>query len=496
MTDLKHAGTAALLVLWSALSIMLPGTPRLTAQSGAPVGAPADECSCAADYERLIELLEANYVALPIAYTGAQRIAYERTKAEVGRQAAAATGDECVHVLRRLTDFFADGHLFIGEYPRPDSATKARLVAASERTEWTEATLREHFDRRSGGLDPLEGFWYVDGYRVGIIRDTAAGREFAAVMLSGTEGWQAGHVRATFKRRADGGYDARFRAEDHTLRHYTARLQKDLLLHMPPVTWARELPAGDARRALLHPTTPRAPAFTALDPEHVVLSIPSHSPEHRAVLDSLLARHHADIVAARVLILDIRGNEGGSAGFTYPLRPYYWAEPLRAAPAAAMPVVLASQQNRRYFEGWGASAALQELLGRMDAAPGELVPFRTDTAQPATIRVAAHAGPAHVAVLMDRHVVSAGESFVQEARRSPRVTLFGENTGGVLDYANVSIVRLACASRGLALGYPLIAASAALPAGGINNIGIPPDVMIDADDVDPFRRIIEHYARH
>jgi hypothetical protein len=491
MIHLKAAGAAALIPLIGAF-VGPFDTQHLAAQSGESLTRLQDECSCAADFERLVTLLETNYVALPIAYTGARRVDYERVRAEIGGLAAHASDDECLHLLRRLTDFFADGHLFIGEYPRPDSTAKARLAAATERTTWTEAALRDYFDREAGRLDPVEGFWYADGYRVGIVRDPSAERDFAAVMLSTADAWEPGQLRASFTRNADGSYQARFRADDHSLRHYTARLQKGLLLHMPPVTWARELPAGDAQRALLHPSKPRAPAFATFGTGYVVLSIPSHSPEHRAVLDSLLSRHHAEIVAARVLIVDIRGNEGGSSGFTHPLRVYYHAESLRPAPARDVPVVLSSPDNRRYFEGWGRSAFVQSLLARMDSAPGELVPFTTDTAQP-SIAMESAAGPVHVAVLMDRHVVSAGETFVLEARRSPKVTLFGENTGGVLDYANVSIMRLACPARGLALGYPLIAASAALPAGGINNIGIPPDIVIAGHVADPIRYIIEHY---
>jgi hypothetical protein len=491
MNDLNRMWGPSLAALACWL-ILHANAAQLMAQSGPPAAA-EDECSCAADHARLVTLIETNYVALPIAYTGGQRLEYERVRGETAALAETASHEECVHVLRRLTDFFGDGHLFIGEYPRPDSAARLQLEAAVEQTAWTETGLRARFDNNRDHLDPIEGFWYdAEGHRVGISRDPAPGRDFVAVMLTASGGWQPGQLRASFVRRSDGAYGARYLASDFSPRHYTARLQKDLLLHMPPVTWARELPHGDARRRLLHPTTPRAPAFAAVDAEHVVLSIPSHAPDHRAVLDSLLHLHGEAIAGARLLIIDIRGNEGGSSGFTHPLRPYYYAEPLEPVPAGRVPVVLASADNRRYFEGWGSSAFVQALLARMEQAPGELVPFTTDTAQP-VISMQAAAGPAHVAILMDRHVVSAGETFVLEARRSPKVTLFGENTGGVLDYANVSIMRLACPARGLALGYPLIAASAALPDGGINNVGIPPDVVIDADDADPIRVIIEHY---
>jgi C-terminal processing protease CtpA/Prc len=88
-------------------------------------------------------------------------------------------------------------------------------------------------------------------------------------------------------------------------------------------------------------------------------------------------------------------------------------------------------------------------------------------------------GPARVGILIDRGTVSASEVMVQRARRSARVTVFGQNTAGALDYENVSIVPFRKGERRWYLGYPTITASAALPAGGMRGKGILPDVRLD-----------------
>jgi C-terminal processing protease CtpA/Prc len=156
--------------------------------------------------------------------------------------------------------------------------------------------------------------------------------------------------------------------------------------------------------------------------------------------------------------------------------------------------VLSSPDNRRDFAGWGQSSFVQSLLARIDANPGGIVPLTTES--PPSIRPASVArGPARVAILMDRNVVSAGETFVLEAMRSPKVTLYGDNTGGVIDYANVSILSLACADRGLGLGYPLMASSRELPRGAVNNVGIPPDVRIRRDVSDPIQWVVQQVRR-
>ena len=103
--------------------------------------------------------------------------------------------------------------------------------------------------------------------------------------------------------------------------------------------------------------------------------------------------------------------------------------------------------------------------------------------------------PAHVAILIDRHVVSAGEAFVLEAMRHAKVETFGMNTSGTIDYQNVMMTYVGAGRYRFALGYPLIAASDELPEGGLNKAGIPPDVVIDAKVEDWVGFVRAHYAK-
>lgn len=103
------------------------------------------------------------------------------------------------------------------------------------------------------------------------------------------------------------------------------------------------------------------------------------------------------------------------------------------------------------------------------------------------------ANPADVAILTDRGVASAAEAFLLFALHSPKVTVCGERTWGMIDYQNVSIVPIGCPGSGLYLGYPTIAASSELPRGGLNATGIQPHVRLDLSRVDPVAAILDHY---
>jgi hypothetical protein len=457
---------------------------------------PAPPCSCLADFDSLTSKIEGDYVAWTMEVRGRPRErAYRRLVDTLRGRAADAGEDDCVAVLRQLTDWFHDGHLFVVEAPEISTDSTEALAAARAVDPRSADEIRRDLEARAGRLDPVEGIWSARGYRVAVVRaaDGTRGR-FVAVMLAADSGrWRLGQIRAELTARAGGGYAVRYYAEDETARHLDGRIWRNQLFHLPPVTWARAWPADTSRQASLDPADPRRPTYRALGADAAILSVPSHSPEYRPRLDSLLAEHGDEIARSKLLIVDVRGDEGGSAGTTDGLRPFYWGEqPSAGLGGSWRPVVLSSPDNQRYFErsGW----APDSIVERMARSPGALLPlFRTppgDPDPPDTVR----AGPPRVAILIDGGTVSAGEAFVLTAMRYPRVTLFGRHTGGLIDYGNVRLIRLACRPRGLLLGYPMIANSPDLPAGALNPTGVPPDVSMDPSDGGIVGLVLRYYG--
>jgi type IV secretory pathway protease TraF len=229
--------------------------------------------------------------------------------------------------------------------------------------------------------------------------------------------------------------------------------------------------------------------------------VPSHSPEHAPVLNGLVEKFRECILSSENLIIDIRGDEGGSSGMTRALMPFLVTKSKRPSRSVGESVVVSSPDNIAYFEqmqsqGWVPA----QLVERMKANPGKVVffedPDSADSAPLAATDDTATPRPRNVAILIDGAVISAGEAFVLAAMKNEKVTLFGDNTGGVIDYQNVTITSVpGCPSLGISLGYPTIAASDRLPTGGINVTGIPPDVRIGRGVTDPIHFIINYYAR-
>lgn len=468
---------------------------------------PTAGCPCTALLEMTIRKVEETYIGYRLEVGEAERADYESRKAE-SRTAAGTPGAACFLVIRDWIDGFDDPHLFLLESPDFTAAQLDSLRRSAVHTEWTEASLREELGRRADALDPIEGFWYGKAGRYGIVRstggaDAVAGENestFSAIVLETTdEGWAVGEEKARFGSRSD-GYEVVYRAPDHSTRRYEARLHRGNYLHMPAgLGWAKTDPLPPGARAM-DPVDPLAPTLDTLPDDAILVSVPSHDYGYRARLDSLVTANEDRLLAARLLIVDVRGNGGGSSLTTQPLMPFIYQTPERddVPGPEGDPVVLASADNLAYFSRWKRGAGtpewLLDLLARMGRSYGEVVPFQDppDTTR-GWVPDVVHPTPPAVAILQDGGSGSAAEAFVLFARHSPRVTTFGQPTRGMIDYQNVGIVRVGCPEDGLLLGYPTIAASASLPEGGLNAAGIQPDVGMDATG-DVVGGLVRYYA--
>jgi hypothetical protein len=454
--------------------------------------APADSTlSCATNLALLERKLLLNYAGYTLELRGERLTAFAAIKRAAQRRAARTTGDDCYFVLRDFVDWFDDPHLFVFQSSRLDSAEATRRAAAVRRVGVTETSAREYFTRRGARLDPLEGIWYDRTLRVAVVPDSTAGAgHFVAVMLSSdTSTWQPGGVRARFARRADGSYDVQLSEPNHALVHRRGEIYRHVLLRLSPGIWGKEFPTPPADSGTLDPVDPHRPVAYRRNGT-LVFAIPSHS-GYKGALDSLVARYRAELSSADKLVMDLRGNEGGGSGMTNDLEQFVsLREELPNPFPTDRPLMLSSDDQiayaRRAF-GADTSAFVRQLVERLRAHPGELVPLNdpADTVKQVDSRdwVVA-SGPRRVGVLVDRGTVSASEVFVLYALRSPRATVFGAPTAGALDYQSTNIVSWSPNEKRWYLGYGTVTRGPGLPTGGMRGKGIAPQRRLDLDKLD------------
>jgi hypothetical protein len=103
------------------------------------------------------------------------------------------------------------------------------------------------------------------------------------------------------------------------------------------------------------------------------------------------------------------------------------------------------------------------------------------------------AKPQKVATMANRRTASASEMFILMAKQSDKVVVFGENTRGMLDYTDIVKPRkLPCPY--LQYTCPL-ASSTHKTVPYIDNIGIKPDVILNAIQDDWITRITEYFIK-
>jgi hypothetical protein len=504
------------------------------APSGALAQDAAATCSCPELLDALATKIEANYPGYHLEVKGHPREDDYRRHRSAMRVAAesAGAGIDCLRILQAYVVWFEDGHIFVGGRPRVSTAEDtARLRDAAPRVAWTETDVLHYLEsrlvagtnERPNGLDAVEGIWLDPaGLKIAVVRqgmdaaarasEEAPGRFIGFILTSSVEGWQPGDVKVELTALPDGSYDViiyddvRARTRPHVYKRGHAgggRLQRDgLLFHMPPTTWGKAYPVRPGQEGLIDAVDPRAPTARITDTGAVVFHVPSHVPVHARRLRSLVEQYRGALQRAETLIIDLRGNEGGSTFVTDVLMPFLVTPDKRPARylADGASAVLASADNIAYFER--ASWAPAGLVARLRAAePGSVVAFADpphadrEAAENAPSTDTATTNPRNVAILTDAMTVSAAEAFVLKAMRNTKVTLFGEPTGSSIDYQTVGIVGFGCRNAGLYVGYPTIIGSDMLPQGGVRPSGIVPDVSVD-ESVDPIPFILEYYERN
>lgn len=232
-------------------------------------------------------------------------------------------------------------------------------------------------------------------------------------------------------------------------------------------------------------------AIKQIDDSTLLLTLPSFEQKYKAIIDSLVKTNEARLRTISHLIVDLRNNDGGYDMTYASLIPYIYSNPyvmyypeVRISPDAialykeslSNPDI--GEQMKAFFNH--AIVILEEKKTGFVNLAGKCID---------TIKIEQfYSHPERVSIITDRGTASAAENFVSMARQSKRVTVFGDNTRGVVDYGNVVWLNPP--------GFPFLELviptqrSCRLSHVTVDNVGFPPDVRI-AGDVDVYQYILD-----
>ncbi len=439
--------------------------------------------------------MEKNYAGFRDKATGDKRFSFDSATADIATRAATVNKPGfCAALMKEWLDFFRDGHNYItaakanADPPALASTAGAEPVEVIRLTPQTMSLLRA---RRKG----VEGIYHTSDstYTIAIIQSKTADRDYAGVIVtSKAPTWRRGQVKLALKRFDATHFLACGYLRDHSIDPEIFTFDGESI---SDGFWIRD---GTASPKPVHG---RSSGFQQqwqtvqarrLSAQTYYIGIGTFDESNTWRVDSLFHADSAILASVPNLILDLRGNGGGSDFVYSPLRAWLYTVPVIVAGVD----VLATEDNIR---GWAAlldakdipeenKATIQRIIGQMQGRPGRMVEINDGD----TISLSGgRPFPQKIAVLIDEDCASSTEQFLLEAMQSRKVTLMGQHTAGILDYANVRDEALPCLP--FILHYATTRSQRVDAGKGIDNVGLKPQVVLGAgqDWVEEARRYLE-----
>lgn len=436
-------------------------------------------CACADALDRLIKKIESEYPGFE--EKTKDKILYGNFKQQLKEQAGKTEKTACFDILKKYTSFFRDGHIWIN----PATSTTAKGTASTNLA----AIDLEKFKRTlKPTQNTLEGIWKnkfewtgIPGFEIGISKNSD-GTLTGFVMSATSAFWKPKEIK--FRLYPDGKFD--FYSFDKTLKTGTYEVYNNSMIYFKEAraVFVKELPVPNLAEAQIRKKVGEYYGFgaKALSPKTMLFTLPSFDYPFVDIINDLAADNQALLQGCENLLIDIRGNSGGTDNAYQVLLPYIMSGSIRnmGVEYLATQTLVDGLNNylktaRNNKEKADEVKMVERWIGLFEKNMGKFVNVNDSTFTMQNVALA-QKSPKHVIILTDKRVGSAAESFVMKARQSKKVKTMGTVTSGGLDYAAARMFDFGCPEYLLQL--PTYR-SLRLPDYPIDNIGIQPDIFLD-----------------
>ncbi len=371
----------------------------------------------------------------------------------------ASSQRQCLPVLDAYVEFFRDQHTSISgaERPNVNPQDTAAVVRFQRSAAYQDAEVVGLVKQGKLPLAAIEGQYQTadSTYLIQIQPARTKFRDYVGVIVaSRTPLWKVGQVKLELQRK---------------LNKQSYRVIQYQRNHAPTIVDEVQVGQGNLKgtswRKIGAPPTSQLlgpekhPVFRQLTGATTYLRIPSFGGQRQAQLDSVYRQVRAGGRQGKNLLIDVRGNGGGSDDNVEPLLPLLLTSAFQDDLLEEYYVTPDNiERLTEYYRGmqkdsanYGAVALgkMRTKLRWLQQAPeGQFladpaVAHRTFAATPAT-------WPARVVILYDRGCASSCETLLFWARHSTKTLLLGENSGGYVGYGNIFTIATPCYQFNLA----------------------------------------------
>ncbi len=456
-----------------------------------------DTCSCSSNLDRFITKVEHNYAGFKDKVTDTTRPAYQSLVDSL-RQQTSVIADKsiCFHALEAYRLFFRDKHLQLGGpfSPRADGTTSA----LPRMTSWTPERLKDYFTIHREPLRTLEGAWSMDPYEVGIVYNDSTALYDAVIIKSGDANWKEGMVKFTITEPVEGRSQVSYWRGDLNMEETWATYAPGHLAMKGIGTWHMlDPPPGSMNARSFELEHGEEVRWKLLDDSTLYIKLGSCDLANKAVLDSLVSANEQLLDRVPNWIVDFRANGGGSTDVFQSLLPYMYTKPFKEYGVNHW----MSPDNTTALRDWlaqnkdmvdkGSARSIQRCVDQGTKHPDTWAKEGESTSRFGNGKLM----PQRIAILADKGTASSGQAFLELARgTSDKAVIFGENTGGFMDYGDVMPQPLGC--DGLVVGMPTSRMNRIDHGFSYDLNGIAPDVRIPQEEKDQLRFVQAYWATH
>lgn len=442
------------------------------------------DCSCEENFNWMKKTFEENDAGFQFSVEQKGKAAYEKHNELFLQKIKKITNlEECADALYDWLLFFRKGHISVNIHQ--DNSAGSPLATSINTANWEQYTVtdKEFGKYLSKVKQPsFEGIWKVEPYTVGIVKK---GEEYIGFIIDapGTD-WKRGQVKFRFNPAENGsGYSGTFYMRNFSANSVnTVKLTGNNFLQLDNFLLHRVNPVSEDSKAVknyIELMKAQTPFIKQYSDNTIVLRIPSFDGSQKKAIDSLLHVYHDKITTTPNLVIDIRGNGGGSDGSYSGITPYLYTNPIRIVTLEMLSTPLNNQRMEGFLSDEGISEKEREDikadLKKLNAKLGKFVNLFEREVFTLTLD-SVYSYPKNVAVLTNKYNGSTAEQFLLAAKQSVKTKLFGTTTMGVLDISNMHFVTSPCGK--IQLGYCL-SKSLRIPDMAIDDKGIQPDYYLD-----------------
>lgn len=423
-------------------------------------------CNCDVEFQHLHTFMERNYAGFKEKEALMTKAGYQKLVQEYTEYSKLPHADEeCIFILSQFLDHFKDNHVGLASIlgTKSDSA----FLKQRQTIEISDEKYKELL--KSKGKEGIYYFkWDSLAYKIAVIKDKSPVHDYIGVIVSSNlPGWKKGSLKLYAKMRNDSAAQGVLFMRNQMPAVNGFLFKGDEIL-------------GDFQR--VGTTVKKEQEFDhyepfssqQLDEKTLYIKVTSFSPAYEKKIDSLFKANDEALKTTPNLVLDLRGNNGGTDMSYQPILPYIYSDPVKNIGVD----LYATEPN---IEGWKKNAANPDLseddkkwyrgaIANMEAHKGQWINWADDGIDSNFKRLPS---PSKVVILIDGNCASSAEQFLLEARQSSKVTLMGQNTSGTLDYSNIVPSPLVCFPY--VVRYPTTRSRRIDVGQGIDNIGIKPN---------------------